>query len=288
MSNPNKMMADFQRLLKTQNFQSKEEVEAFMKNMMGQQVPEFDKGALSFEEQAEDLVMEAQRLNPEESMLPILEALDLDPECIMAYEYLGNIQPVPQLGISYFAYGVQLGREKFKEEIIESKGELWYHHHLRPFMRCLSNYANCLYALGSHEKSLAIYKEVLELSKNDNMGVRYIYGAYLLEQNKLDEFEKLDKDFDYEESTMCCFNRVLYSFLKTGESPETLKLLVQAKAQNKFIITLLTAKEPKDTNAPSYSMGSKDEAQYYTSFAFYVWQELKGAIDFLKKQKIIT
>lgn len=285
MSNPTKMMADFQRLLKTQNFKSIEEAEAFMKQMIGQKIPEFEKQALSLEEQAEDLVMEAHELEPEEALTNILDALDLDPECIMAYEHLGNSQPIPQLGISYYAYGVQLGREKYKEEIKESRGELWYHHNLRPFMRCLNNYANCLYALGSHEKSLATYKEILELSTNDNMGVRYIYGAYLLEQNKFADFEKLDKDFDYENTTMCCFNRVLHSFVKTGESAETLKLLAEAKAKNKFVIGALTAKEPKDNDSGSYSMGSKDEAQYYASFSFYVWQELKGAVEFLAKHK---
>lgn len=285
MSNPNKMMADFQRLLKTQNFKNIEEAQAFMKQIMGQKIPEFEKEALSLEEQAEGLVMEANDLEEEKALTNILEALDLDPECIMAYEHLGNSQPIPQLGISFYAYGVQLGREKYKEEINESRGELWYHHHLRPFMRCLNNYANCLYALGSHEKSLVIYKEILELSTNDNMGVRYIYGAYLLEQNKLAEFEKLDKDFDYEDTTMCCFNRGLHSFLKTGESAETLKLLVEAKSKNKFVIGVLTAKEPKDNGLGSYSMGSKDEAQYYASFAFYIWNELKGTIEFLKKHK---
>lgn len=285
MHNPNKMMTDFQRLLKTQNFKNIEEAEAFMKQMVGQKIPEFEKEALSLEEQAEDLVMEAQDMRMEDGMLNVLEALDLDPECIMAYEYLGNSQPAPQLGISYYAYGVQLGKEKHKQDIEESKGELWYLHHLRPFLRCLNNYANCLYTLGSYEKSLTVYKEILELSKGDNMGVRYIFGTYLLEQDKLTEFENLDKDFEYEDTTMCCFNRVLHSFLKTGESAETLKLLTDAKEKNKFVITILTAKNLKDDNAGSYSMGSKDEAQYYASFAYDTWNNIDGAVDFLRKNK---
>jgi tetratricopeptide (TPR) repeat protein len=280
-----KMMADLQRLLKSQNFKTAEEAESFIKQMTQHTIPSFEKEALSIEEQAEDLVMEAYELDQEGGLDNVLDALELDPECIMGYEYLGNLQPLPQLAIPYYAYGVQIGREKYKQDIEESKGEVWYVHHLRPFLRCLNNYANCLYALGSFDKSLATYKESLELNTNDNMGVRYVFGAYLLAQNKLTEFEKLDKDFEYEDSTMCSFNRVLYSFLKTGESDETLKFLTEAKSKNKFVIGILTSKSPKDNRSKPYAMGSKEEAHYYASIAYGVWQELNGAVEFLKKHK---
>ena len=114
---------------------------------MGQGIPEFEKEALTFEEQAEDLVMEVSELE-EDAVANILEAVELDPECIMAYDYLGNMQPAPPLAIAYYAYGVQIGREKFQKEIKENMGELWYHHHMRPFLRYRNNYAHCLYTIG--------------------------------------------------------------------------------------------------------------------------------------------
>jgi hypothetical protein len=54
-----KMLTDLHRLLDTQDFKTKEEVELFLNNMKNEPIPEFDREALTDQEIAQDLVFEA-------------------------------------------------------------------------------------------------------------------------------------------------------------------------------------------------------------------------------------
>jgi hypothetical protein len=64
MKEHEKMMRDLQRILGTQEFKSKEELEKFMNNLMKHPIPSFPKEALTFQEQAQDLVFEVCELTP--------------------------------------------------------------------------------------------------------------------------------------------------------------------------------------------------------------------------------
>ena len=57
-----KMMMDLQRLMAAQDFQSEDQLRAFMTQMLGKQVPSFPEEALNVSEHAEDLVLEAYEL----------------------------------------------------------------------------------------------------------------------------------------------------------------------------------------------------------------------------------
>ena len=286
MSHPNKLSTDFHRLLKTQDFKNKEELEAFMKSLVGKKIPEFEKEALSFEEQAEDLVMEAYEMETQQALHHVLAALEMDPDCIQAYEFLAAHQHVPQLALPYFAYGVELGRRKFKKELKEDRGNFWGIFETRPFMRCMAGYAASLHSLRVlYNRSLDVYQEILELNEHDNMGVRYQYGLCLLEVNQSDKFKALDEKFEKEQGSIPTFNRLLHSFLTKGDVKETIDLLNEAKKKNKFVIPTLLAKNEPETIPGSYSSGNKDEALYYAHIASSVWNNVEGSMEFLKKHR---
>jgi tetratricopeptide (TPR) repeat protein len=242
MKPSDKKMTDLNRLLKTQEFKDPKELENFLSSLIGQTIPEFEPEALSIAEQAEDLVSEAYDIEPEEALGNVLEALTMDPNCIPAYEYLGSIQAVSHLAMPYYAYGVEIGRKKFSKEMTQDRGHFWGIVETRPFMRCFNNYASCLVGMGHAEKTLEIYKEILELNENDNMGVRNQYGLFLIWAEMFDDYIKLDKQFEMESTAMPSFNRALHSFLTKGDCLETIELLKKAKAQNKYFIPVLTAK----------------------------------------------
>ena len=285
MKPSNKLSTDLNRLLKAQDFKSEKEVQEFLSKLVGQTIPEFEPEALSIEEIAEDLVFQAYDLDPDNGIAKILEALALDPDCISAYEYLGSIQPISHLALPYYAYGIQIGRKKFAIELIDDRGQFWAIHDTRPFMRCMNNYASCLVGIGHSDKALEVYKEILALNVSDNMGVRNQYGLFLIAATMFDEYVKLDEKFGHESSAMPCFNRVLHSFMTQGETPHTIDLLKTAKAQNKYIIQVLTAKSQSDVLPESYAIGSKDEALIYADFAYDVWPKVEGAMEFLMKNK---
>jgi len=285
MKRHDKIATDLQRLMDAQDFKTKEDLFRFMENMMGQTIPEFEPEALSNEERAEDLVFESYDLEGEEALEKVLDALQLDPNCISAYESMGLMQPVPHLSLPFFAYGVQLGREKFATELKRDRGQLWYIHKTRPFMRCLHYYAVFLYALNQKERSLDVYKEILELTADDNMGARFEFGLYLIAAGRYEDYLAMDKRFKSDAATASVYNRVLHSFCVNGESEVTKKLLTKAIAENKYVIGLLTAKSLKESQSDDYTLGSKEEAQSYADYAWPVWQQIEGAVAFLKKYK---
>jgi tetratricopeptide (TPR) repeat protein len=288
MNNHDKLMADFQRLLKTQDFRSPQEAEAFMKNMIGQTIPEFETESLSNEEQAEDLVFQALSCEEEEVFMALLmQALDIDPNCIAAYECLGYEQPTHQLAIAYYGYGVELGRLKFcqKDYLKENKGHFYGIHETRPFLRCMFQYANCLTSLNEIDRALPLYKEILSLNESDNMGVRYRYAAQLLGKDLVDEYKKLDVKFEEEQNAFACFNRALYLFKLHGDTAVSKAELKKAMGMNKYMVPLLIKGLGLQDLPTDYTEGSREEAVSYLEFAFYAWSDGDDVIDWLGKNK---
>lgn len=279
-----KLMTDLHRILATQYFKSDDEVKAFLNKLMEKEIPSFPTEALSFEEQAQDLVFEAQDLLPVKGKKKILEALDLDPNCIEAYEYLGQKEPIIEIGIAFFNMGVTIGRELFGGEYLEeNKGHFWGLHETRPFMRCLQAYADCLYSLGKIDESVTIMEEIIELNENDNQGTRSLLMLYLIELEENEKFEKYAKMFEGEESAFYLFNLALFAFKTKGEGTDANRKLTVALKQNKFVAKKLLSPKPNENLPNTYGFGDENEANYYTFFAQFIWQDANGALSWLKK-----
>jgi len=92
MSKEEKAWNDLLRLIKEKDFKSEDELKAFMNSIMGKPIPEKPKENLTEKERAEDLVYEAREMHPAEGRKNAEEALKLDPDCILAYEYLADTE----------------------------------------------------------------------------------------------------------------------------------------------------------------------------------------------------
>jgi tetratricopeptide (TPR) repeat protein len=278
----NKMMYDLQRLLKTQQFNSKEEMEAFLKNLKGKKIPEFPQESLTDEEKAQDLIFAAWDLPPYKAKKKIEEALELDPFCIEAYEWLGINEDNTAFAIAFFNRGVTIGRRRFGGEFMKThKGHFWYMHETRPFMRCLEHYAECLYELGEERECVEIMEEILVLNKNDNQGVRYQLMLYLLELREMEKFEKYAKKFKSDGSAFFRFNLALYAFFKYGDTAESVKLLHQAIESNPHVVPFLRSRKPVLTLPDSYSLGSEEEARIYVFYSQPIWHSNPPALQWL-------
>lgn len=282
MGKSDKLLTDLERLLKTQQFKDEMEIHRFLESLAGQTIPEIEPEALSNEERAEDLVIEASEMETNKAVIKVFEALDLDSDCIPAYELLGMLQYHPQLAIPFFAYGIELGRKKFEASIQVNRGHFWGIHETRPFIRCLYHCANSHFALGCLSKAQVLFEEILELNQNDNLGVRFPYGLLLIAAKQYEEFRKLDKKFKEDQSAQAAFNRVFYSFCEKGQCDDSMMLLQKAKKENKHISRLLSANSPPKDLPINYVSGSKEEALIYADYAWGIWQNAEGAIAFLK------
>lgn len=278
-----KLMTDLQRLLQAQNFKSEEELNQFLKSLSGQQIPSFPKEALNAQEQAQDLVHAAYELPPTKAKANIKKALKLDPDCIEAYEFLGLMENDAALSITFFEKGIEIGRRIFGGEYLEEhKGMFWGFHETRPFMRCMYNYADCLYAMGKIEACVAILEEMIELNPNDNQGVRDRLMLYLVQLNESQKFLKYLKMYEEDIRTFQVFTRALFAFSTQGETEESNQLLTEAINTNKFVAKRLLSNKAVKNIPDYYGWGDANEADCYVSLAQSVWAQIKGAREWLK------
>lgn len=277
-------MADLQRLLETQDFKSEDDVRKFMDSMVGQKIPSFPKEALTFKEQAQDLVFDAYELTRTKAKLNIERALQLDPDCIEAYEFLGSMERTAELASLFYEKGIAIGRRVFGGKYLEEhKGMFWGFHETRPFMRCLQHYSDCLYTMGKVRECVSILEEIIELNPNDNQGVRGQLLLYLIKLGENKKFLKYSKMFEEDNMAFSLFNRALFAFKTEGETENSNKQLSKALKQNKFVAKRLLSNKPVTFLADHYGYGDENEADYYASFAQQIWAETKGAREWLKK-----
>jgi len=84
---------------------------------------------LSKEERAQDLVEEAYDLPIRDAIKNIDIALNFNPDCIEAYEFLGSVQRSPESAVSYYEKGVNIGRRIFGGKYLKDhKGQFWGFH----------------------------------------------------------------------------------------------------------------------------------------------------------------
>lgn len=284
MKQHDKLMTDLQRLLANQDFKSEDDIRKFMDSMVGQKIPSFPKEALNFKEQAQDLVFAAYELTPAKAKVNIEKALQLDPDCIEAYEFLGSMERTAELASVFYEKGISIGRRIFGGKYLEErKGMFWGFHETRPFMRCLQHYSDCLYTMGKVKECVAVLEEMIELNPNDNQGVRDQLLLYLIQLDDRKKFLKYSKMFEEDSMAFSLFNRALFAFKTEGETENSNKQLLKALKQNKFVAKRLLSNKQITEFAGHYGFGDENEADYYASFAQHIWRETKGAKEWLKK-----
>jgi len=99
---------DLHKLMEKQQFGSMEEMVAFTQKISQAPIPAFK--AENEKEEAEELAIEALELNGEAQKELLLEALDLDPDCILAYHVLGAAEISPAIALAFYERGTAIGR----------------------------------------------------------------------------------------------------------------------------------------------------------------------------------
>lgn len=279
-----KLITDLQRLMKTQDFKTEEDLRKFMKDITGQKIPSFPTEALNDQEKAQDLVYEAYELPPVKAKKNIEKALLLDHYCIEAYEYLASLEELPEIAIVFYERGIAIGRKLFGGDYLEEhKGAFWGFPETRAFMRCMQQCSDCLYEMGEVEQCVAILEEMIELNKNDNQGVRDQLLLYLLELREMDKFDKYAEMFKEDSMAFALFTRALHAFITEGKSENANEKLQKALSQNPYVAAKILSDTPIDGLAGYHGMGDENEANYYVFYAQDIWKNTKGAISWLKK-----
>jgi len=277
------MMTDLNRLLGRQNFKNAKELQAFLDNLKDTSLYDLPKMELTPEEQAQDLVYEASELMPSKAKKNIEKALELDPNCIEAYEYLASRERKMEKAMEFLEKGIAIGRKKFGGKFLkEHKGDFWGFHETRPFMTCLYSKAEILIIEGKTAEGVAIMEELLELNKNDNQGVRFPLLSALITLGETKKFKKYDKMFaDDQHSAQLLYPRALFAFKTEGDSANARKLLKKAFEKNPFVVQKMGNPNYKLTSPAHYTFGSPEEADEYMIYGFIPWAKTEGAMEWL-------
>ena len=278
----NKVMRDLQRLLDTQNFKNEEEANEFLKKYQSEGIPEFPQDVLNNREKAEDKIYQAYESSKNKGLKLAEEALQLDKNCILAYQYLGERQNNLNNSRSFYEKGIEIGKRQFGGEYEEeNKGHFWMIFETRPYMTCIFNLSECEYISGNISEAIKLIEYLLELNPSDNQGVRYILSSHLLEAKEYDKYKKHSKANSDDGGIFFKFNNALFEYIMSKDSKQADKLLKEAMQHNEFVVPKLGKK--KFDVSGSYSIGSKDEANYYCEYNAKLWEKTEGAIQWAKQ-----
>ncbi len=279
-----KFWRDLHKVLEKQDFKNEEEIKTFLDGLIGQKIPELADLEMNDEETARELIYKARELSPIEARQNIEDALLFDPNCIDAYELLGSFEEEYAIAICFYKRGVDIGKEIFGGRFLdEHKGKFWGFHETRPFMRCMFQYADCLYNIDKKKDCIVVLEELIELNPNDNQGVRDQLMLFLVELNEFDKYRNYAAQFEDDFMAFSCFNKALFAFKTEGESENSNSILKHALEKNKFVAKKLISSKPQVDFPGFYGIGDNNEAIYYAVYAQDIWQETDGAIEWLKK-----
>ncbi len=284
-----RMTSDLLRLLQGQNFQSEEELKAFMEDMVikGKKIPEVPpKSAVQF---AQDIMYEAWEAESAKERIKLAkEALSISPDCADAYNLLAEEEAETlEEAKDFYQKGVDAGRRALGEKIFkENNGHFWGYTPTRPYMRARAGLMECLWELGEHDEAIVHAKEMLKLNRSDNQGIRYIFVAYLAELGRFDELDKfMNKNYRTDSSARLAYTRVLLAFVKNGSSKKAEKELQIALKQNPYVPEYLTGKKMIPRFLPNrITVGGEDEGFCCAARNIKAWEKVPGAIDWLREK----
>ena len=194
---------------------------------------------------AEQYIKKALELEPDN-----LDAISASLDMIMdddPWEYYQKLSEAVKNGTKL------MEKKGFMDE--ESIGRFWGILETRPYMRLLNRYAEFLAEAGMMTPAARVYEEMIRLSENDNLGVRYslmhIYALLDQEESALELHKKYDS---YEETQMLLPLSVLYfkrgdfnkaeDYLKRlcaasdyGYQPFTIQELIVELMENSFLFS---------------------------------------------------
>ncbi len=283
-----KTMADLQRIMSEQHFESIDEANSFIQNLLQQTggfVP--DQAAESPLEKAQDLMYKAWEATGKARRVKIAkQALEISPDCADAYVLLAEeTANTPAEAKVLYEKAVKAAEHALGPDAIkEYEGDFWMVMETRPYMRARLGLAQCLLAMGEKAQAAEHFTEILRLNPGDNQGVRYLLATLLLDLADYRALQKLLKQYKDDYSATWKYTSALLAFRQEGKSKRANTLLREAIAYNRFVpLYLLSRKRFPKQLPPFVSPGNEDEAIHYVVEALRVWFESPGALDWLNE-----
>jgi len=249
--------------------------------------------AFSESEEADTPLETAQQLmydafeagDPQGALALAHQALEICPDCADAYVVMAEHATTLNQAIDLWQHGVAAGERALGEEAFRKyAGHFWGAWETRPYMRARLGLAGCLWAAGRKEEAVEHYQEMLRLNPNDNMGVRYLLAATLLQLERHEELEELLVRYEDDVIADWAYIRALLAFRFEGESERACRLLREAQEVNPHVPAYLTQGERLLRDMPDYiTPGEEDEAMCVAERLLPAWKDTPGAVAWVRK-----
>lgn len=214
------------------------------------------------------------------------QALELYPDCADAYTVLAETQArSAEEACLLYQQGVDAGRRSLGEAVfLQHAGHFWGLMKTRPYMRARQGLADCLWALGRKEESIAHGEALLELNPDDNQGIRYgLLNRYLVVGDDA-AAERLLRRYTHDSSAAFLWSRVLLD-LRRGDQVAAKKNLQAAMQGNRHVADLFTGQRKPPACLPKQvSPGDRHEAALYFAGSAEAWLASSDAMEWLMEQ----
>ncbi len=275
-------LASVSRLLAEQNFETVEEANAFLQNMLATgSMPKTEPETPL--DQAQQVVYDALRATGKQREKLARKALSISPDCADAYVLLAEASKDIAEARSFYEQAVQAGERALGEDVFrEGAGEFWDMLETRPYMRARLGLAEILWEMDERQAAIAHAKELLRLNPGDNQGVRYILANWLLAVGDDAALTPLLARFPDDGSAQWAYTAALHTFRQSGAGRKADNALKKALDANPYVPFYLLGLKPPPKHMPEYyGMGDESEAVVYVFESVEGWVETEGALEWL-------
>jgi tetratricopeptide (TPR) repeat protein len=281
-----KMMADIGRLLREREFESIDEANAFMEDLMSSGGPPSFEPTTPLEE-AQELMYEAFEAQGRQRARLARQALEICPDCADAYVLLAEeTAGTAREALDLYRQGVEGGERLLGPEFFEeNEGYFWGLVETRPYMRARLGLAQVLWTMGDQESAIEHAQEMLRLNPGDNQGVRYPLMLWLLETERDEDMAALVETYRDDGTADGLYPQVLFAFRQHGDGPQSRALLKEALECNRHVPGyLLGRRKLPHLTAPYVALGGEDEAAVHVLAASHLWRQTPGALEWLTRR----
>ena len=282
---PEGMMADLSRLMQEQEFESLDDAQAFMSRLLdegGGQLPPSEPQSRAA--QAQELAYQAWETPTDAGAAALArQALAIFPDCVDAYSILAETDAKSaEEARDYYRQGVDAGRRSLGAAFFaENAGHFWGMIETRPYMRARQGLADCLWAMGQKQDSIAHSEALLDLNPSDNQGIRDVLLSRYLALEHDARAERLFRQYRDDWSAAFLWSRVLFD-LRQGDQVAAKADLKTAMKCNRHVANFFTGKRKLPAELPAtYSPGSQDEAVLYVANFAEAWLASSDAMEWL-------
>jgi tetratricopeptide (TPR) repeat protein len=238
--------------------------------------------------EAQDLAYEAMEAQtPERALQLARRALELNPRCVDALLIIArSTRQSPEALIESVRAAVNAGEEDLGSDFFDdNRGYFWGILETRPYMRARAFLAELLAEAGKVSEALAHLEAMLQLNPNDNQGMRYVLLGHYLALDRLDEAQRLLKQYDGDGSAMFAWGRVLERFL-AEDQPGASAALQEARQLNRFAEDYLKGSKHVPRRLPEYyGIGDENEGVVCAVELGKAWGKHPSAVNWLKTSR---